>query len=181
MNISPVDISALHAAIKSAMTSKLAGVTVDYAYNRPGEKLPVPAVYIDLESISPDKNQNFGTEQLGVVLNFSVECICAYKILSVTQSGKLNVRTLAATVSALVEGNKWDLATVTKGIFKGSHPQGFQSDDKIYESWVVNWQHCAALGSDLWNQLGSTLTEGFASEAPRVGPAYLADYEQLAP
>jgi len=181
ITIPPVDLSALHAAIKAGMLAAFTtpAVSVDYAYNRPGATLPVPCILVDLEAIEPDKEQNFGTEQLGVVLRCSAECITSYKIESPTVSGKLNARLLAASVAALVERNKWGLGTVTPGKFKGSHPDGFHSDDRNYESWVVNWTHLAALGSDLWNVTGATITEGFASKAPRVGPGYLLEYDNL--
>ena len=179
MNIPPVDISVFHAAIKSAMIAALSGVTVDYAYNRPGATLPVPCVFIDLESIEPDKEQDAGTEQLGVILRCSAECVTSYKISSSTVSGKMNARLLAASVAALVERNKWGLGTVSPGKFRGSHPQGFSSNDQNYESWIVNWTHCAVLGADLWNITGATLEEGFAHKAPRIGAGYVAEYDEL--
>ena len=178
MTLPPVDFSALHAAIKAGLQTQFPNVTVDYAYNRPGATLPVPCLLIDFESFDPDQLQNTGTDQLAVLLRFSIECVTSYKIESSTVSGKLNARILAGAVAAFVERNKWGLQTVTPGRFKSSAPENFYSKDLNYESWSVKWTHCAFLGANVWDTTGEPTAEGiWWGQAPNIGEGHVSDYK----
>lgn len=164
-----INLTALHEAIKTGLSTALTGVNVDY-YDRPGEKLVVPAVRFELEQITAANPSDTGTEQLEVELTFSAECVCTYK-----QGGKLAVRLLSAQVAKLVDGNRWGLP-VSAGQFASAAPESFSEE---YETWRVQWAHTALLGASIWDGNGILPTEIWLGFAPEIGPDHVADYVQV--
>lgn len=177
-----INLTTLHEAIKTALAAQFPSVTVDY-YNRPGVKVPAPAIFFELESIDPATPSDMGTEQLEVLLTFSANVICTYKA-----GQKLAVRLLAANLAKFVHKNKFGQA-VTPGIFTGSVMESFSAPEDEYESWRVSWTHTALLGVSYWE----SFTDGDVSEAPNggvpqslmlgfspdIGPAHINDYVEV--
>ena len=96
MNIPAVNLTDLHAAMKTALAAAFPGVDVDY-YDRPGVKLPTPSIRFALDGFSPAEPSDTGTEQLEGKLRFTAEVATSYKA-----GKKLAVRILALAVAEFV-------------------------------------------------------------------------------
>lgn len=166
MSIPQIDIADLHAAIKSALTAEFPGVTVEY-FDRPGEKIAVPAIRFGLEQIIPAEPMDSGTEQLETELLFSAHCLATYK-----QGGKLAVRILAANVARFVNDNRFGLP-VTPGRFVSANPEEFTDE---YEAWRVDFRLGANLGVSIWDPAGVVPEEVFIGQEPRTGTDFILDY-----
>lgn len=153
----PVNISDLHAAIKTALAAQYPTAVVDY-YPRPGDKITTPAIFIELDSIDADQPPDMGTEQTPVTLRFNAYVVQDYKA-----GKKLAVRTLAAAVMQFIRGKRWGTA-VGAAMPVSATPDRFQGDTLEYEVMRVEWEHEAILGTDVWIDDGDTPTEVNVSE-----------------
>ena len=169
----PVDIDALHEAMKTALAAQFVGTSVDF-YPRPGDKITVPAILIDLDEISADDPDDIGTEQMPVTLNFHFYCVRSYK-----SGNKLAIRTFAASVMTFARGQRWS-QPVGAAKVNGAFPDQFSADSKEYEVMRVELSHEALLGIDVWIDEGEVPTEVYLGEAPNIGPAHVADYTLIA-
>ena len=100
-NLPEINLADLHEAIGQEIADAFPSATVA-AYGRPGEKLTVPAITFELDSIEPDEPSDVGSEQLQVRLRFTAYCIHSYK-----QGNKLAVRVLAANLARFLRGKRW--------------------------------------------------------------------------
>ena len=153
----PVDIAALHAAIKSALAAQFPTVTVDY-YGRPGDKVATPGILFELESIDAEQPPDMGTEQLPVVLRFNAYAVRQF---GEKDANKLAVRTLTAAVMSFIRGKKWGLAIGAARVI-GADPARIETDE--YEVMRIEWEHDAILGTDVWIDDGDLPTEVNVSE-----------------
>jgi hypothetical protein len=153
----PVNISTLHANIKTALAAQYPTATVDY-YPRPGDKITTPAIFIELDDIQADSPPDMGTEQTPVTLRFNAYVVDGYKT-----GKKLAVRALAAAVMQFVRGKRWS-TTVGHGMPVSTTPDRFQGDTQEYEVMRVEWEHEALLGIDVWIDEGDVPEEVNVSE-----------------
>lgn len=154
---SPVNISTLHANIKTALAAQYPTATVDY-YPRPGDKITTPAIFIELDDIQAEQPPDMGSEQTPVVLRFN-----AYVVDSYRAGKKLAVRTLAAAVMQFVRGKRWS-TTVGAAMPVSATPDRFQGDTQEYEVMRVEWEQEAILGTDYWIDNGDVPEEVNVSE-----------------
>lgn len=160
----PVDIAALHAAIKASLAAQFPTATVDY-YGRPGDKVPTPGILIELDSIDAADPNDTGTEQLEVVLRFN-----AYAIRSFGErdANKLSVRTLTAAMMAFIRGKRWGLSVGAARVI-GASPDRIETGE--YEVMRIEFEHEAMLGTDVWIDDGDVPEEVNVAEqgnAPEV-------------
>lgn len=160
-NIPEINLVDLHEAIGQALANAFPSATVA-AYGRPGDRVPVPAITFELDSIEPGDPDDAGTEQLQVRLRFTAYCIHSYK-----QGNKLAVRVLAANLAKFVRGKKWG-KPITPAEFVASVPDSFDADPE-YEVWRVEWEHTAMLGQSVWDTSGETPERVFVSTVPYIG------------
>ena len=171
MGTPEINLTTLHANIKTAFVAAFPGVSVDY-YDRPGEALTVPAIRFELEQFGPANPYETGTEQLEVELRFSAECVATYK-----QGGKLGVRLLAAQVANFVHGHRFS-SPISAGRFLGSTPETFSEE---YETFRVEWAHTAILGASVWDVSTVTPTQVFLGVAPYIGVPNEPLYRRVIP
>lgn len=167
-----INLTTLHESIKSALAARFPGVVVDY-YIRPGERVPAPAIYFELESIDSANPADSGTEQLEVMLTFSAKVICTYK-----HGQKLAVRVLAANLAKYIQRNRWG-QPVTPGQFMGSVQEDFAAKEDEYESFRVNWSHTAYLGVSYWDAVGIMPEHIYLGFPPNIGIGHEADYIEI--
>ena len=172
-DIPSIDITALHAAIKTALVAQFPSYTVDY-YVRPSTPA-LPALYFELESIEPTNAPDMGTEQLEADLRFSVEIITTYKA-----GGLLEARVIAAAVAAFVQRQRWG-QPVTPAKVTSSGPEHFHTENPSFEAWSVKWIQSGALGVDAWTQSGATIAEGYSAQDGKVTLGDAPEYLQLYP
>ena len=168
-----IQLPELHEAVKAALKAKFPQVTVDY-YSRPGEKIAIPAIFFELESIEAANPTDSGTEQLEVLLRFSAECITSYK-----HGGKLSARLFAASVASFVQRNRFG-KPITPGRFTSSASESFRQAEDAYESWSVKWTHMAYLGTSVWDDEGVIPEHVYLGFAPGIGTGHEADYIEVA-
>lgn len=168
----PVDLSALHTAIKTALAAQFSAATVDF-YSRPGDKIASPSILFELEEIAAEDPDDIGTEQLAVTLRFN-----AYAVLSYKAGNKLALRALAASLMAFVRGRRWGCPVGAANVL-GAFPDRLEGQPEEYEVMRVEFEHEALLGADVWPG-GSLPLEVYLGHSPLIGPEHELDYELIA-
>jgi hypothetical protein len=181
INLSPVDIVALHAAILDGIKNRFPTLQAVDHYPRPGEMIDTPAVYVELESFDADQPPNIGTEQLPVTLNFVAYAVCDYKLGS-----KLTVRTLAIALAAFINDQKWGQPVSSANVTHGG-PDWMRAklpnSSPEYEVMRVEWTHEALLNDSIWVDEGVApaylFVSGDVAPNTNVGPGNEAAYIQM--
>lgn len=139
----PVDIDALHDAIKDALAAKFTDCTVAF-YDRPGEKIATPGILLELEEITVPDPDDTGTEQLPVTLMLN-----AYAVLDYKAGKKQAVKTLSASMMAFIRGQRWSQKVGAASVL-GAFPDVIRGKEEAYEVMRVEFSHEALLGADIW-------------------------------
>lgn len=153
-NTPQVDLAALHTAMVANLQAKFPGVTVT-AYSRPGERINTPAILLELDSISATMPMDVGTQQVKSSLLFNAYCVVSYK-----GTGKMAVRTLAASLLAHVRGQRFG-QPIGAAEPVGADPDMLEGVASVeYEVFRVSWNHEPAyLGESVWDATGVIPTE----------------------
>lgn len=139
----PVDIDALHDAIKASLAAKFTDCAVEF-YDRPGERIQTPAILLELEEITVPDPDDTGTEQIPVTLMFN-----AYAVLDYKSGKKQAVKTLAASMMAFIRGQRWGQKVGAASVL-GAFPDVVRGKEEAYEVMRVEFSHEALLGLDVW-------------------------------
>jgi hypothetical protein len=167
----PVDIEALHTAIKDALTEQFEDATVDF-YSSPGERIASPSILFELEEILADDPDDIGTEQLAVRLRWN-----AYAVLSYKGANKLALRSLAASLMAFIRGKRWGQPVGAANVI-GAFPDQIEGQPNDYEVMRIEFEHEALLGTDVWPG-GELPLEVYLGIAPLIGPEHEEHYTRI--
>lgn len=170
--IPSTDIDALHEAIKTAFAAQFPTCTVAF-YGRPGERIPTPAILLEIEDIMADDPDEIGTEQLAVTLNINAYCVMDYKA-----GKKKSVRSLAASVMAFARGKRWGQPVQAANVGMAS-PDIIAGREDDYEVMRVEWSHEALLGADMWTADGVIPSEVYLGISPYIGPENIDYYQRI--
>ncbi len=170
-----VDVAALHEAIKTAIIAAFPApvvATVDY-YSRPGIEVPLPGIFFELDGIDPDgSSSHLGTGQWSCVLRFSAYVIATYKL-----GGKLQARTLATALAAIINQNNFGQSVGIADVH-GIVEDAFHQDNHEYSVMRVDWLHKAIVGTVVPDT--TPIPSGvFLGIAPLIGPANVEDYIEI--
>lgn len=167
----PVNLDTLHAAIRTQLAAAFPSAAVEF-YTRPGDRIPTPAIHFELEEITADDPDDIGTEQLAVTLRFN-----AYAILSYKTPNKLALRSLAASLMAVIRGKRWGQPVGAANVL-GAFPDQIDGQPEDYEVMRIEFEHEALLGTDVWPG-GELPTEVYLGFAPEIGPEHEDDYVRV--
>ncbi len=181
-NTPQASLAALHEAIRtqlvaaSATGQPLAGVREVGAYPRPGEVIKTPAIYFELDAIDVPNPGEIGTEQVASALTFNAYCVVSYK-----GTGKLAVRTLAASLMGWLKNKRFG-QPVGPAMPMSADPDRMDGAGDEYEVFRVSWRHEPVyLGTSVWDATGVLPTEVYLGIDPDTGPANVAKYVKIAP
>ena len=166
-----IDLAVLHTKIAEKINAKF-GSTVKTiaAYSRYMDKIEVPAITFELDTIEPNATADIGTQQLQVDIRFSASLIYSYK-----QGNKFAVRLMSANFASFLQGQRFGMP-VTPARFIAATPQEFDAENPEYEVWRVEWEHTCLLGETAWPEGGALPTDIRASWAPKIGIPHEPDY-----
>lgn len=165
-----VDLDQLHDAMKSAFTSAFTSCSVGL-YDRPGDRIPTPAILLEIEDIMADDPDDIGTEQIAVTLNCN-----AYVVLDYKAGNKKAVKKLAAAVMAYTRGRRWGQPVGPANV-GSAQPDRIPGKEDDYEVMRVEFVHEALLGTDVFAGEGTLPTELYLGFAPDIGPDHVDDYQ----
>lgn len=169
-----IDLAVLHAKIAEKINAKFGGtVKTIAAYSRYLDKLEVPAITFELDSIEASNPSDVGTQQLQVDLRFSASLIYSYKA-----GNKFAVRLMSANFAAFLQGQRFGMP-VTPARFIAATPQEFDAENPEYEVWRLEWEHTCLLGPTAWPEGGALPTDIRASWSPEIGIPHEPKYKPI--
>lgn len=175
-NTPQANLAALHEAIRVQLVAGFPALQDVGAYPRPGEKISTPAIYFELDAIDVPNPGEAGTEQVAAALTFNAYCVVSYK-----GTGKLAVRTLAASLMSWLRGKRFG-QPIGPAMPQSADPDLIAGAGEEYEVFRVTWRHDPVyLGTSVWDATGVVPTEVYLGIDPETGPANLAKYIKIAP
>ena len=169
-----IDLAVLHTKIAEKINAKFGGtVKTIAAYSRYMDKLEVPAITFELDSIEASNPSDVGTQQLQVDLRFSASLIYSYKA-----GNKFAVRLMSANFAAFLQGQRFGMP-VTPARFIAATPQEFDAENPEYEVWQLEWEHTCLLGGTAWPEGGALPTDIRASWSPEIGIPHEPKYKPI--
>lgn len=169
-----VNLTTLHATIKSQIESQFPAVQTVEAYGRPGEKISTPAILFELTGIDPDNPSDIGTEQLVVILRFSTYVVFAKE----TPGYLIEARSLAASLMAFINKKKFGQQIMPAQIVN-CEPDDFSPEIETYYTMRIDWTHTAVLGADVWIGTDILPVDIYLSYAPYIGIPYEPIYQKV--
>lgn len=136
-------LTALHDAIVARLSADLPTLQTCARYPKLEGNVPIPAVLIDCEEITPDDQ---GSATLDVTVRFVAYCI----VDPVLPGAELEVRNLAATVAVRVFQEEDFGQPVGSARIVRIGEDDFRPELDGYFVWAVEWTHDMSLGEDYW-------------------------------
>lgn len=172
--MNPVNLTTLHATIKSQITTQFPAVSTVEAYSRPGAKIMTPAILFELTGIDPSNPSDIGTDQLVVLLRFSAYVVFAKE----TPGYLLESRSLAASLMAFINAKRFG-EQIMPAKLVNCEPDDFSPEIETYYTMRIDWTHEAVLGENVWDGAGIVPTEIYFSIVPYIGIPHEPDYVRV--
>lgn len=175
----PVNLTTLHDEIKIALDA-FTGLNSQF-YGREKRRHSCPAIFFELDAITPEDSEQTATEQTPVLLNFSVYLIESYR----EENARLKVRIRAAELAAFIQTSAFaeTLSNALKPTFEDAQPDEVafspvQSENQ-YECFRVDFSLMALLGESIIDDSGTMPETVFAGYEPKTGAAHVDDYSEV--
>lgn len=169
-----VTLDDVHAGILAAISERFPEFRTVEAYRQDRRTPATPAFLLELCEMEPADDP--GTDQLAVMAKFEALLILDFKQPGL--NAKLEIRRLAAAVSAFIRLHRWG-CPIGAAEFLGAYPDDFTPELDQFEVWRVEWQQVIYLGESVW-QPGTRPTTVLGSTSPLIGIPYKDYYEEIA-
>lgn len=169
-----IDLGALHQAIVDAVAARFADVETVADYRDDRDRLPLPAILIELEDMEGAPDEDPGTGQLAVMARFAARVIIGFR----TKSAEREIRKLAGALGAFAHLNRWDKPVGPAEVLVIG-PDAFAPELDRYVVWRVEWQQVVHLGASVWTNEGDIPVTVLIGFDPDIGPGHEDDYVDI--
>ncbi len=181
-----MDLALLHDVIVKDIKAQFPDLKTVQFYQEAAqerESLPLPACLLTMTSIEVDPEDDPGTEQLPVNLQFEASFIVnAIR----TERSQLSVRVLAAAFMTWLKFRRWNPKQEGKRLITGpayvvsANPDNFQPAMDKYDIWTVEWYQPVNLGKSIWadDNAGETPQEPVFNFSPEIGSGHENQYQK---
>lgn len=169
-----IDLDALHAAVVGAIKEQFPSVVTVADYREDRQRLPLPAILVELDDIEAAPDEDPGTEQLAARTRWIARIIIGFR----TANAEREVRKLAAALGAFIHMQRWGQPVEAAQVLTIS-PDTFDPSLDQYVVWAVEWQQVVHLGASVWKPDGELPETVLYSHVPRIGIPYEPEYKLL--
>lgn len=169
-----IDLDALHTAVVNAIEEQFPSVVTVADYREDRQRLPLPAILIELDDIEAAPDEDPGTEQLAARTRWIARIIIGFR----TANAEREIRKLAAALGAFIHMQRWGQPVEAAQVLTIS-PDTFDPSLDQYVVWAVEWQQVVHLGASVWKPDGELPETVLYSYVPRVGEPYEPEYTEL--
>lgn len=169
-----IDLDALHTAVVNAIEEQFPSVVTVADYREDRQRLPLPAILIELDDIEAAPDEDPGTEQLAARTRWIARIIIGFR----TANAEREVRKLAAALGAFIHMQRWGQPVEAAQVLTIS-PDTFDPSLDQYVVWAVEWQQIVHLGASVWKPDGELPETVLYSHVPRIGIPYEDEYKPL--
>lgn len=141
-------------------------IEVVSAYPRFERRIPVTAITIELDGITPENPDDMGTEQFHAQLRFAANVFVSF----LEDDAKLHVRRLTSRLVAYLHGKRFGCPVGPAKIIAANPDaldmpgrSGREGEAEDYEVWRVEWSHMAFIGQSVWPEAEALNVEVWSS------------------
>ena len=169
-----IDLDALHTAVVGAIEEQFPSVVTVADYREDRQRLPLPAILVELDDIEAAPDEDPGTEQLAARTRWIARIIIGFR----TANAEREIRKLAAALGAFIHMQRWGQPVEAAQVLTIS-PDTFDPSLDQYVVWAVEWQQIVHLGASVWKPDGELPEAVLYSHVPRIGIPYEDEYKPL--
>ena len=169
-----IDLDTLHQNIIDRVAEQFPSVVTVADYREDRQRLPLPAILIELDDIEAAPDEDPGTEQLAARTRWIARIIIGFR----TANAEREIRKLAAALGAFIHMQRWGQPVEAAQVLTIS-PDTFDPSLDQYVVWAVEWQQVVHLGASVWKPDGELPEAVLYSHVPRIGIPYEPEYKPL--
>lgn len=169
-----IDLGTVHQAIIDAVAAQFPDVVTVADYRDDRDRLPLPAILIELEDMEGAPDEDPGTGQLAMMARFVARVIIGFR----TPTAEREIRRLAGALGAFVRLNRWNQPIGPAEVLVIG-PDAFAPELDRYVIWRVEWQQVVHLGASVWTNEGDIPVTVLVGVAPDIGTGHEADYQDI--
>lgn len=171
-----LDVELMHKEIVAQIAEAFPSFkTVEFYRDDETDRMPTPAVLLDMDDAEPSDESDNGTGQLPAFLRFEARIIMGKRSPIV----RLEVRKAALALAAWLKGRHWgngvladecQVLVICRDEFDPAMDQ--------FAVWRVEWRNRVYLGDSAWTNEGA-VPESWFSFAPDIGADHKDDYQPV--
>lgn len=168
----PIDLGVALDKVIATLATQFKTFKTVAAEDEDRQKLPVPAIIVQMSELEPDPDRDPHTGQLPCLVRLEARIIMGHR----TPKARREVIKAAGAVAAFVHSNRlgvpWGAAMVI-----AVDPDEFAPQADKFDIWRVEWVHAADIGASYFVDEGVTPSQVLTSRFPDTGPDHEASYE----
>lgn len=166
-----ISLDALHEAVIARIAAAFPHLQTVADYPDDRQRISAPAALIELTEMTAVPDDDPGTGQLALELQFELRYIVGFRGPS---QGRL-IRSNAAALAHFIQHNQWGLPIEGARVMV-CEPDAFSPELDQYHVWRIEWAQVVHIGANEWIDDGETPTEVWVGMSPLIGPRHEAYY-----
>lgn len=169
-----VDLDGLQDAIATALAAQFpAFKTVEFYREDEDERIPTPALLLELVEAEPAPDMAAGTGQWPAQLRFAARVV----IHNRGAESRREVRSVATSLAAALHNRRWPGMRTDEAEVIACEPDEFAPNLDRFCVWLVEWRQLAFFGVNAWDHDGGGDGIPYYSFSPIIGVPHEPEYK----
>lgn len=173
-----VDLDALHDAIAKQIAEAFPSfVTVEFYREDEDEKIPTPAILLEMTEAEPAPEHDAGTGQWPALVRFEARILMSAR----SRGAKREIRKAATALAAWLNLRRFSGVRADECHVIACERDEFTPKRDKFELWRVEWVQLVMFGTSAWRNDGAVPEEVYAGFSPDTGDANRDRYFRVVP
>ncbi|KAA0014428.1 hypothetical protein F0A17_01905 [Billgrantia pellis] len=160
-----ISLDELHQAILDQIAAAFPELATVADYPDDRQRILAPAALIELTSMPAAPDDDPGTGQLALELQFELRYVVGFRG---DNQGRV-IRRNTAALAHFIQHNQWELPVEPARVLV-CEPDVFSPELDQYHVWRIEWAQIVHIGANEWIDDGETPTEVWVGVSPLIGP-----------
>lgn len=160
-----ISLDALHEAILAQIRGAFPEIATVEDYPDDRRRVAVPAALVELTEMTAAPDDDPGTGQLAMELQFELRYIVGFRGAN---QGRL-IRRNSAALAHFIQHQQWGLPVEPARVLV-CEPDAFSPELDQYHVWRIEWAQVVHIGENEWLDDGEPPTEVWVGVSPLIGP-----------
>ena len=165
-----ISLDALHEAVIASIADAFPHLQTVEDYPDDKRRINAPAALIELTEMTAAPDDDPGTGQLALELQFELRYIVGFRGAN---QGRL-IRSNAAALAHFIQHNQWGLPIEGARVMV-CEPDAFSPELDQYHVWRIEWAQVVHIGENEWIDDGAPPSEVWVGVSPLIG----AEHEEF--
>jgi hypothetical protein len=162
-----ISLDSLHQSILTSIAAEFPHLATVEDYPDDRQRINAPAALIELTEMTAVPDDDPGTGQLALELQFELRYIVGFRGANQARV----IRSNAAALAHFIQHNQWGLPIEPARVMV-CEPDAFSPELDQYHVWRIEWAQIAHIGANEWIDNGEPPSEVWVGIAPLVGPEH---------